>query len=85
MLSWYLEGTGFQKELVLSYELAEFMGSETASRPNVVKRLWAYIKEHDLQNPENRREILADSTLEPIFKRQKFTMFQMNKLLTAVR
>ena len=41
----------------------------------------AYIKRHGLQNPENRREILADAKLEPVFGAKKVTMFEMNKHL----
>ena len=52
-----------------------------ATSAEVVSRVWAYIKEHDLQNPENRREILADAKLEPIFGKKKVTMFEMNKHL----
>jgi hypothetical protein len=38
-------------------------------------------QEHGLQNPEDRREILADGKLEPIFGAKKATMFEMNKHL----
>ncbi len=40
------------------------------------------IKKHELQNPENRREILADDNLEAVFGKKKVTMFEMNKYLT---
>jgi hypothetical protein len=43
---------------------------------------WDYIKKHELQNPENRREILADDNLEAVFGKKKVTMFEMNKYLT---
>jgi upstream activation factor subunit UAF30 len=35
-----------------------------------------------MRNPENRREILADDTLEAVFGKKKVTMFEMNKYLT---
>ena len=38
-------------------------------------------KKQNLQNPENRREILADNKLKPIFGKDKVTMFEMNKYL----
>ena len=47
----------------------------------MVRKVWAYIKQHGLQNPENRREILADATPEPVFGKKKVTMFEMNKHL----
>jgi upstream activation factor subunit UAF30 len=69
------------KPLQPSKELAAVVGSEPLSRPDVVSRMWDYIKKHNLQNPENKREILADEKLEPIFGQKKVTMFEMNKHL----
>lgn len=60
------------------------MESSTASRPEVVKKLWIYFKEHQLQNPKDKREILLDDKLERVFKRKKITMFSMNKFLSPV-
>ena len=57
------------------------MGSSPLSRPDVVSRMWDYIKQNNLQNPQNKREILADEKLEPIFGTKKVTMFEMNKQL----
>ena len=34
----------------------------------VVKRIWAYVKEHDLQNPKDKRKIILDDVLGKIFK-----------------
>ena len=34
----------------------------------VVKRIWAYVKEHDLQNPKDKRKIILDDALGKIFK-----------------
>lgn len=62
-----------------SKELSEIVGSEPLPRSEVTKRIWAYIKEHNLQNPENKREIIADSKLQPIFGTDKLDMFQMTK------
>jgi upstream activation factor subunit UAF30 len=69
------------KPLQPSKELAAVVGSSPLSRPDVVSRMWDYIKKHNLQNPENKREILADEKLEPIFGQKKVTMFEMNKHL----
>ncbi|WP_046864125.1 SWIB/MDM2 domain-containing protein [Microvirga massiliensis] len=69
------------KPLQPSKELAAVVGSDPLSRPDVVSRMWDYIKKNNLQNPENKREILADDKLEPIFGQKKVTMFEMNKHL----
>jgi hypothetical protein len=58
------------------------VGGEPLPRGDVVSKVWEYIRKHDLQNPENRREILADDNLEAVFGRKKVTMFEMNKYLS---
>lgn len=70
-----------QKPLQPSKELAAVVGSDPLPRSQMVSRVWDYIKRHDLQNPKNRREILADDKLRPIFGKDKVTMFEMNKYL----
>ncbi|CAB4446350.1 unnamed protein product [Rhizophagus irregularis] len=49
--------TGIHKPLILSSVLAEFLQAEEMSRLEVVKRLWAYIKENELQDPNDKRYI----------------------------
>ena len=71
------------KPLQPSKELAAVVGSEPLPRPEVVSKVWDYIKKHDLQNPQNKREILADDKLEAVFGKKKVTMFEMNKHLAA--
>ena len=70
-----------QKPLQPSKELAAVVGAEPLPRGEVVSKVWDYIKKHELQNPENRREILADDKLEAVFGKKKVTMFEMNKYL----
>ena len=71
----------FSKPLQPSAELAAVVGSSPLARPDVVSKMWDYIKTRNLQNPQNKREILADEKLEPIFGAKKVTMFEMNKHL----
>ena len=66
-----------------SAALAAVIGNEPVARPEAVKKMWEYIKAHNLQNPENKREILADDKLEKVFGTKKVTMFEMNKHLSA--
>ena len=70
-----------QKPLQPSKELAAVVGKDPLPRGEVVSKVWAYIKQHGLQDPKNRREILADAKLEPIFGKKRVTMFEMNKHL----
>jgi chromatin remodeling complex protein RSC6 len=70
-----------QQPLRPSAELAAVVGPDPLPRGEVVSKVWEYIKANGLQNPENRREILADDKLEPIFGAKKVTMFEMNRHL----
>ena len=73
---------GLQKVLQPSAALAGVAGSAPLSRGEVVSKMWAYIKAHNLQNPANKREIVADATLKPIFGgKDAVDMFEMNKHL----
>ncbi len=72
---------GLQQPLRPSADLAAVVGPEPLPRGEVVSKVWAYIKEHGLQNPENRREIIADAKLEAVFGAKKASMFEMNKHL----
>ena len=72
---------GLSKPLQPSEDLAQIVGSEPLSRSDVVSKLWEHIKGNNLQNPEDKREILADDKLEKVFGKKKVTMFEMNKLI----
>ncbi|KAK9375143.1 uncharacterized protein V1513DRAFT_50977 [Lipomyces chichibuensis] len=70
----------FNAKMLLSPQLADFLGVSQLSRPEAVKNIWTYIKEHDLQNPDYKREILCDDKMRPVFG-DKVDMFTMNKIL----
>jgi chromatin remodeling complex protein RSC6 len=70
-----------QKPLTPSPELAEIVGKDMLPRGQVVSKVWDYIRTHNLQNPADKREILADEKLKKVFGRDKCTMFEMNKYL----
>ena len=73
--------SAFNKPLTPSKELAAVVGAEPLPRTEVVSKVWVYIKKHKLQNPTNKREILADDKLEAVFGKKSATMFEMNKYL----
>ena len=75
--------TGFNKPLTPSAHLAAVIGSEPMARTEVTKKIWEYIKGHDLQDAANKRNINADAKLKPIFGKDQVTMFEMTKLLSA--
>lgn len=73
----------FMKPMTPSAELAAIVGKKPLPRTEVTKKLWEYIKAHDLQDPANRRNINADAKLKPIFGKKQVTMFEMTKLVSG--
>jgi upstream activation factor subunit UAF30 len=59
--------------------LRKIVGAHPLPRSEVTKKIWEHIEKTKLQNPENKREILADEKLKPIFGGKKMDMFQMTK------
>jgi chromatin remodeling complex protein RSC6 len=70
-----------QQPLKPSEELAAVVGQGPLPRAEVVSKVWDYIKSNNLQNPQDKREILADDKLKKVFGKDKVTMFEMNKHL----
>ena len=71
------------KPMNLSAELEVVVGKGPMPRGQVVKKLWEYIKKHNLQNPQNKRNILADDKLKTLFGgKGEVTMFEMTKLVS---
>ena len=72
-----------QQPLKPSADLGAIVGTNPLPRGEVVSKVWEYIKKHNLQNPENKREIVADDKLKKVFGKDKCSMFEMNKHLAA--
>lgn len=71
----------FMKELTPSAELAQVIGQKPMARTEAVKLVWDYIKANNLQNPNNKRNILADAKLEKVFGKKEVTMFELTGIL----
>ena len=67
----------FMKALTPSAILAEIVGNKPLPRTQVVSKIWEYIKKHNLQNPKNKRNILADDKLAKLFGKKEVTMFEL--------
>jgi upstream activation factor subunit UAF30 len=75
--------SAFMKPMQVSDELAAVVGKGPMPRSEVVKAIWVYIKKHDLQNPKNKRNILADEKLKAVFGgKSEVSMFEMTKLVS---
>jgi len=76
--------SAFMKPMTISAELAAVVGNGPMPRSEVVKKLWAYIKKNNLQDPKNKRNINADANLQAVFGGKKVVnMFEMTKLVSA--
>ena len=71
-----------QKSYKLSKELEAVVRSASLSRPEILKALWAYIKEHKLQDPKNKRLIVPDGKLAKVFgTKEPVDMMRIGALL----
>ncbi|WP_294124099.1 SWIB/MDM2 domain-containing protein [Sphingomonas sp.] len=75
-------GGGLARPVKPSADLAAIVGSNPLPRSEVVSKVWDHIRKNNLQNPNNKREILADDKLRKVFGVDKCTMFEMNKHLS---
>jgi upstream activation factor subunit UAF30 len=75
--------SAFNKAMKVSPELAAVIGGDARPRTEVTSAIWAYIKKHNLQDPKNKRNILADDKLKAVFGGKKsVTMFEMTALVS---
>lgn len=72
-----------ETKLSPSEELAEIIGGGKITRPQAVKKFWAYVKKHKLQDSKNKRMINADDRLKPLFGGKKqISMFDVGKIMS---
>jgi len=71
------------KPLTPSATLAAVIGDKPMPRTEVTKKIWEYIKKHDLQDPKNKRNINADDKLKPLFGKAQVSMFELTKIVSG--
>ena len=75
--------SAFMKPMNVSDDLAAVVGKGPLPRPQVVKKLWVYIKKNGLQDTKNKRNINADANLKKVFGgKGVVSMFEMTKLVS---
>jgi upstream activation factor subunit UAF30 len=75
--------SAFNKAMKISSDLAAVIGGDARPRTEVTSAIWTYIKKHNLQDPKNKRNILADDKLKAVFGGKKtVTMFEMTALVS---
>jgi chromatin remodeling complex protein RSC6 len=65
----------------VSPELQAIIGTKTSTRPQIVKKLWVYIKAHKCQDTKNRRMIVPDKKLAEVLGNKSVDMLKMAGLL----
>ena len=75
------KNSAFMKAMKPSPALAAVIGPEPVPRTEVTKKLWTYIKDRNLQNPKNKRNILCDDKLKAVMGKDEVTMFEMTGLV----
>ncbi|KAL9263101.1 Upstream activation factor subunit spp27-like protein [Drosera capensis] len=70
---------GFSKLFVLSPQLQKFLGASEMAQP---KQIWSYIREKSLQDPMDKKNIICDDSLRPVFGVDSINMFEINKALS---
>ena len=66
----------------LSPELADIVGTKKSTRPQVVKKLWVYIKANKCQDTKNKRLINPDKKLSEVLGKKSVDMLKMAGLLS---
>ncbi|HYQ91888.1 MAG TPA: SWIB/MDM2 domain-containing protein [Candidatus Competibacteraceae bacterium] len=72
---------GIAQQVTPSAELGAIVGKEPLTRAELTKRVWDYIKSHNLQDANDRRQINADDTLKKVLGKDQVSMFEMTKLI----
>ncbi|MBI3236891.1 MAG: DNA topoisomerase I, partial [Chlamydiales bacterium] len=60
-----------QKGYKVSKELEAVIGEKEISRPQMIKKIWDYIKKNNLQDPKNKKLIVPDAKLAKVFGSNK--------------
>ncbi len=68
--------------LKLSKELQEIVGEKELARTEVTKKIWEYIKKHELQDPKNKRLIVPDEKLAKILGKKPIDMMKLSGFLS---
>jgi upstream activation factor subunit UAF30 len=72
----------FMKPVQPDEKLSAIIGDQPVSRTDVTRKLWDYIRSHNLQDPQNKTFVCADDKLKEVFDgKERVSMFEMTKLV----
>ena len=65
-------------------KLSAVIGPSPLPRNELIKKMWAYIRQHGLQDAHKKMIINADETLRPVFNgRSQVSIFELVKLMSS--
>ena len=76
-----IAGSGITRPLKVSDDLKAIIGLSVASRAECIENLWAYLKENNLQNPDNKAFFTPDRKMAKVFGKDSIRSFSMSKYL----
>ena len=76
------KANALSKPVTPSPALAAIVGATPLPRTEVVSKVWDYIRANNLQDPADKRTIVADDKLRAVFGQDRATMFEMQRLLS---
>ena len=75
-------GAAFMKPVKPDDKLSAIIGSEPLPRTEVTRKVWEYVRSHNLQDPQNKTFIQADQPLREVFGgKDRVSMFEMTRLV----
>lgn len=77
-----VSSSAFARPVTPDAVLAAIVGPEPIPRAEVVAKLWAYIKEHGLQDELHKKMVNADDKLRPLFGKEQVSMHQLARLIS---
>jgi chromatin remodeling complex protein RSC6 len=76
--------SAFMAPLQPDDKLAAIVGKDPLPRTEVTKRVWDYIRQNNLQDPNDKRTIRGDDKLKAVFDgKDSVTMFELTKLVNG--
>ena len=75
-------GAAFMKPVKPDEKLAAIIGDQPIPRTEVTRKVWDYVRSHNLQDPANKTFIQADDSLRQVFGgKDRVSMFEMTRLV----
>lgn len=76
--------SAFMAPMTPDDSLAAIVGPDPLPRTEITKRVWDYIRKNNLQDPNDKRMIVADAKMRRVFNgKDSVSMFEMTKLVNS--